>query len=96
MDMKKTLISLLTAGLFGVMSQGALAAPELMDKVLAVVDQVLHVALALGIEGVEHAVRAPGLEGTATPQGRRERKEPRSKDKRRKSGHQRKDRGTAA
>ena len=39
MDMKKTLISLLTAGLFGVMSQGAFAAPELMDKVLAVVNK---------------------------------------------------------
>ena len=38
MDMKKTLISLLTAGLFGVMSQSALAAPELMVKVLAVVN----------------------------------------------------------
>ncbi|HHQ4892906.1 TPA: peptidylprolyl isomerase SurA [Aeromonas veronii] len=37
--MKKTLIALLTAGMFGAMSQAALAAPELMDKVLAVVNK---------------------------------------------------------
>ncbi|MFM4703294.1 peptidylprolyl isomerase SurA [Aeromonas bivalvium] len=37
--MKKTWISLLTAGLFGVMSQSAFASPELIDKVLAVVNK---------------------------------------------------------
>lgn len=37
--MKKTLIALLTAGVFGALSQAAVAAPELVDRVLAVVNK---------------------------------------------------------
>ena len=58
--MKKTLISLLTAGLFGVMSQGALAAPELMDKVLAVVNK--DVVLASQQEALVQKVKASAQE----------------------------------
>ena len=60
MDMKKTLISLLTAGLFGVMSQGALAAPELVDKVLAVVNK--DVVLASQQEALVQKVKASAQE----------------------------------
>jgi peptidyl-prolyl cis-trans isomerase SurA len=60
MDMKKTLISLLTAGLFGVMSQGAFAAPELMDKVLAVVNK--DVVLASQQEALVQKVKASAQE----------------------------------
>ena len=56
MDMKKTLISLLTAGLFGVMSQVP-AAPELMDKVLAVVNK--DVVLASQQEALVQRSRPP-------------------------------------
>ncbi len=58
--MKKTLISLLTAGLFGVMSQGAFAAPELMDKVLAVVNK--DVVLASQQEALVQKVKASAQE----------------------------------
>ena len=58
--MKKTLISLLTAGLFGVMSQGALAAPELVDKVLAVVNK--DVVLASQQEALVQKVKASAQE----------------------------------
>ena len=60
MDMKKTLISLLTAGLFGVMSQGAFAAPELMDKVLAVVNK--DVVLASQQEALVQKVKTSAQE----------------------------------
>ena len=58
--MKKTLISLLTAGLFGVMSQGAFAAPELMDKVLAVVNK--DVVLASQQEALVQKVKSSAQE----------------------------------
>ncbi|WAG16452.1 peptidylprolyl isomerase SurA [Aeromonas hydrophila] len=58
--MKKTLISLLTAGLFGAMSQGAFAAPELMDKVLAVVNK--DVVLASQQEALVQKVKASAQE----------------------------------
>ncbi|MDM5141209.1 peptidylprolyl isomerase SurA [Aeromonas bestiarum] len=58
--MKKTLISLLTAGLFGAMSQGAFAAPELMDKVLAVVNK--DVVLASQQEALVQKVKSSAQE----------------------------------
>ncbi|OZG41685.1 peptidylprolyl isomerase SurA [Aeromonas sp. A35_P] len=58
--MKKTLISLLTAGLFGAMSQGAFAAPELMDKVLAVVNK--DVVLASQQEALVQKVKISAQE----------------------------------
>lgn len=51
---------LLTAGLFGVMSQGAFAAPELMDKVLAVVNK--DVVLASQQEALVQKVKASAQE----------------------------------
>lgn len=66
--MKKTLISLLTAGLFGAMSQGAFAAPELMDKVLAVVNK--DVVLASQQEALVQKVKASAQEsGQSLPDG---------------------------
>jgi peptidyl-prolyl cis-trans isomerase SurA len=66
MDMKKTWISLLTAGLLGVMSQSALASPELIDKVLAVVNK--DVVLASQQEALVNKIKFSAKEsGQALP-----------------------------
>ncbi|MCS3454853.1 peptidyl-prolyl cis-trans isomerase SurA [Aeromonas sp. BIGb0405] len=64
--MKKTWISLLTAGLLGVMSQSALASPELIDKVLAVVNK--DVVLASQQEALVNKIKFSAKEsGQALP-----------------------------
>ena len=58
--MKKTLIALLTAGMFGALSQAAMAAPELVDRVLAVVNK--DVVLASQQEALVQKVKSNARE----------------------------------